>query len=57
MMIFLFRRRLVCSYDNVTSIVNVDELGPVNKGCPYVPRRRKSDNRQQNGTYVDYFQE
>jgi hypothetical protein len=34
----------------VTSLVNVDELGPLNKGCPYMPRRRKSDRREGNGT-------
>ncbi|CAF2103032.1 unnamed protein product [Rotaria magnacalcarata] len=41
-------RRLVCKYDNVTSLINADELGPLNRGCPYPPRRRKLDNRQPN---------
>ncbi|UJR24353.1 hypothetical protein I4U23_005730 [Adineta vaga] len=35
----------VCRYDNVTSIINAAELGPINKGCPYMPRRSKSDNQ------------
>ncbi|CAF1411906.1 unnamed protein product [Adineta ricciae] len=41
-------RRLVCKYDNVTSLVNINELGPLNKGCPYMPQRRQSDKRESN---------
>lgn len=46
-----FRRRLVCGYDNVTSLINVNELGPINKGCPYVPTRKKVQHQETNGVY------
>ena len=46
---FYFRRRLVCKYDNVTSILNAEELGPINKGCPYMTKRRKTINSELSG--------
>jgi hypothetical protein len=49
---FYFRRRLVCRYDNVTSVINAAELGPINRGCPYLPRRRKSDKQEPNGMQI-----
>ncbi|CAF3923072.1 unnamed protein product [Rotaria sp. Silwood1] len=33
-------------YDNVTSVFNAAELGPINRGCPYMPRRKKSHNQE-----------
>ncbi|CAF1169980.1 unnamed protein product [Adineta steineri] len=47
-------RRIVCRYDNVTSIINATELGPINKGCPYMPRRKNSDN-QESDEYAYYY--
>ncbi|CAF1683234.1 unnamed protein product, partial [Adineta ricciae] len=33
-------RRTICRYENVTSLINEEELGPCNRGCPYQPRKR-----------------
>jgi len=41
----------VCAYDNVTSLINADELGPINKGCPYMPTRKKAEHQEANGVY------
>ncbi|CAF4608377.1 unnamed protein product [Rotaria sp. Silwood2] len=41
-------RRTVCRFDNVTSLVNQEELGPCNRGCPYQPKRRTPDKKNKN---------
>ncbi|CAF3497480.1 unnamed protein product [Rotaria socialis] len=47
-------RRTVCSFDNVTSLMNEDELGVCNRGCPYQPQKRKKDEKRKNKTSPYY---
>jgi hypothetical protein len=46
-------RRVVCQYSNVTSIINKEEMGPCNRGCPYQPRRRKVGETSKNSEFPD----
>ncbi len=45
-------RRTVCRFDNVTSLVNEEELGPCNRGCPYQPLKRRNDQNNKTSTYL-----
>ena len=48
-------RRTVCRFDNVTSLMNEEELGPCNRGCPYQPRKRTSGQNNTNSVYFCFF--
>jgi hypothetical protein len=38
-------KRVICRFENVTNI-NHPEMGPVIQGCPYAPKRRKKDEKE-----------
>jgi hypothetical protein len=50
-------RRTVCRCDNVTSLVNIDELGPCNRGCPYQAQKRRNDQNHKNSKHFENFLE
>jgi hypothetical protein len=41
-------RRVVCQFGDVTSVINKEEMGPCNRGCPYQPRKRKAGHQEAN---------
>ncbi|CAF1229878.1 unnamed protein product [Rotaria sordida] len=47
-------RRTVCSFDNVTSFVNEEELGVCNRGCPYQPQK-KINNQNNKSRFSPYY--
>jgi hypothetical protein len=48
-------RRTICRYDNVTSLINEEELGPCNRGCPYQPRKRTNNQVIKSSEYYNLF--
>ncbi|CAF2139560.1 unnamed protein product [Rotaria magnacalcarata] len=50
-------RRTICSFENVTSLVNEEELGACNRGCPYQPQKKNnnSNNKNKNSPYYCYY--